>query len=229
MVVKLAILDFCLMENSGKHILHGILPIFPPLKIYSHIFNWHTDYYFAEKGEVFSDHYKLLPVDLRDIDKLNEVLAIAGMDPRYGSAKDSLSRSVFLVLWTSLNIWWSFPGYLKSFLFISWNHFYSYRKVLLFDRSYYKVLQSKNLGLSAIFGSFKVIFKSSFMSLHCHISFLKIVLLMYFVILIFELFGWRFFKLWCLWDVGPCGGWGWVFVWICEHFCWNIRVDVNIW
>ncbi|KAG7025343.1 tRNA wybutosine-synthesizing protein 4, partial [Cucurbita argyrosperma subsp. argyrosperma] len=34
-----------------------------------------------EKGEVFSDHYKLLPVDLRDIDKLNEVLAIAGMDP----------------------------------------------------------------------------------------------------------------------------------------------------
>ncbi|KAG7013821.1 tRNA wybutosine-synthesizing protein 4 [Cucurbita argyrosperma subsp. argyrosperma] len=34
-----------------------------------------------EKGEVHSDHYKLLPVDLRDIDKLNDVLAIAGMDP----------------------------------------------------------------------------------------------------------------------------------------------------
>ncbi|XP_023006603.1 tRNA wybutosine-synthesizing protein 4-like [Cucurbita maxima] len=34
-----------------------------------------------EKGEVHSDHYKLLPVDLRDIDKLDDVLGIAGMDP----------------------------------------------------------------------------------------------------------------------------------------------------
>ncbi|XP_050387174.1 leucine carboxyl methyltransferase 1 homolog [Argentina anserina] len=34
-----------------------------------------------ERGEVLSDHYKLLPVDLRDIHQLNEVIALAGMDP----------------------------------------------------------------------------------------------------------------------------------------------------
>ncbi|CAK7347734.1 unnamed protein product [Dovyalis caffra] len=34
-----------------------------------------------EKGEVLSDHYKLLPVDLRDIQKLDDVIASAGMDP----------------------------------------------------------------------------------------------------------------------------------------------------
>ncbi|KAI4354701.1 hypothetical protein L6164_003546 [Bauhinia variegata] len=34
-----------------------------------------------EKGEVLSDHYKLLPVDLRDIQKLNDIIALANMDP----------------------------------------------------------------------------------------------------------------------------------------------------
>ncbi|RVW84537.1 Leucine carboxyl methyltransferase 1 [Vitis vinifera] len=32
-------------------------------------------------GEVLSDHYKLLPVDLRDIQKLDDVIAMANMDP----------------------------------------------------------------------------------------------------------------------------------------------------
>ncbi|XP_028797354.1 leucine carboxyl methyltransferase 1 homolog isoform X1 [Neltuma alba] len=35
----------------------------------------------AEKGEVLSDHYKLLPVDLRDIEKLNDIITLADMDP----------------------------------------------------------------------------------------------------------------------------------------------------
>ncbi|XAR54186.1 tRNAPhe {7-[3-amino-3-(methoxycarbonyl)propyl]wyosine37-N}-methoxycarbonyltransferase [Bertholletia excelsa] len=34
-----------------------------------------------EKGEVFANHYKLLPVDLRDMQKLDDVLALANMDP----------------------------------------------------------------------------------------------------------------------------------------------------
>ncbi|XP_048447768.1 leucine carboxyl methyltransferase 1 homolog [Pyrus x bretschneideri] len=34
-----------------------------------------------ESGEVLSDHYKLLPVDLRDIPKLDDVIALAGMNP----------------------------------------------------------------------------------------------------------------------------------------------------
>ncbi|KAJ4847602.1 hypothetical protein Tsubulata_002700 [Turnera subulata] len=34
-----------------------------------------------EKGEVISDSYKLLHVDLRNIQKLNDVIAVAGMDP----------------------------------------------------------------------------------------------------------------------------------------------------
>ncbi|KAK7277151.1 hypothetical protein RIF29_18302 [Crotalaria pallida] len=33
-----------------------------------------------EKGEVFSDHYKLLPVDLRDTQKLSDIIALADMD-----------------------------------------------------------------------------------------------------------------------------------------------------
>ena len=32
---------------------------------------------------MLSDHYKLLPVDLRDINKLNDIIALADMDPRY--------------------------------------------------------------------------------------------------------------------------------------------------
>lgn len=34
-----------------------------------------------EQGEVLSDHYKLLPVDLRDIDKLDHILKLADLDP----------------------------------------------------------------------------------------------------------------------------------------------------
>ncbi|XP_039034214.1 leucine carboxyl methyltransferase 1 homolog isoform X1 [Hibiscus syriacus] len=34
-----------------------------------------------ENGEVLSDHYKLLPVDLRDIPKLDDVLYLSNMDP----------------------------------------------------------------------------------------------------------------------------------------------------
>lgn len=37
----------------------------------------------AEEGEVLSDHYKLIPVDLRDIPRLDEVICKAQMDPRY--------------------------------------------------------------------------------------------------------------------------------------------------
>ncbi|KAJ7950787.1 Leucine carboxyl methyltransferase 1-like [Quillaja saponaria] len=35
----------------------------------------------TEKGEVLGDHYKLLPVDLRDIQKLDDVITLANMDP----------------------------------------------------------------------------------------------------------------------------------------------------
>ncbi|GAV82461.1 LCM domain-containing protein [Cephalotus follicularis] len=34
-----------------------------------------------EKGEVLGDHYRLLPVDLRDIKKLDDIIALADMDP----------------------------------------------------------------------------------------------------------------------------------------------------
>ncbi|KAF8111469.1 hypothetical protein N665_0074s0005 [Sinapis alba] len=34
-----------------------------------------------EEGQVLSDHYKLLPVDLRDIPKLRDVISFADMDP----------------------------------------------------------------------------------------------------------------------------------------------------
>ncbi|CAN8310787.1 unnamed protein product [Cochlearia groenlandica] len=34
----------------------------------------------VDKGQVLSDHYKLLPVDLRDIQKLSDVVSFAGMD-----------------------------------------------------------------------------------------------------------------------------------------------------
>ncbi|XP_074326047.1 leucine carboxyl methyltransferase 1 homolog isoform X2 [Apium graveolens] len=34
-----------------------------------------------EQGEVLGDHYKLLPVDLRDIDKLDHILKLASLDP----------------------------------------------------------------------------------------------------------------------------------------------------
>ncbi|KAK9911595.1 hypothetical protein M0R45_035491 [Rubus argutus] len=38
-------------------------------------------FYFCRERKVLSDHYKLLPVDLRDIHQLNHVIALAGMDP----------------------------------------------------------------------------------------------------------------------------------------------------
>lgn len=38
---------------------------------------------FAENGEVLDDHYKLLPVDLRDIQKLDDIISLANLDPRY--------------------------------------------------------------------------------------------------------------------------------------------------
>lgn len=38
---------------------------------------------FSEKGEVLSDHYKLLPVDLCNINNLNDIIMLADMDPRY--------------------------------------------------------------------------------------------------------------------------------------------------
>lgn len=37
----------------------------------------------AETGEVLGDHYKLLPVDLRNIPKLDDIISLANMDPRY--------------------------------------------------------------------------------------------------------------------------------------------------
>lgn len=37
----------------------------------------------SEKGEVSGDHYKLLPVDLRDIQQLDDMISLADMDPRY--------------------------------------------------------------------------------------------------------------------------------------------------
>lgn len=38
---------------------------------------------FVEKGEVISDDYKLLPVDLRDIKRLDDIIAFVDVDPRY--------------------------------------------------------------------------------------------------------------------------------------------------
>ncbi|KAL5728445.1 hypothetical protein ACHQM5_001527 [Ranunculus cassubicifolius] len=40
-----------------------------------------TSFISPEKGEVHSDHYKLLPVDLREIPKLDEIIALAQLDP----------------------------------------------------------------------------------------------------------------------------------------------------
>ncbi|XP_048141258.1 leucine carboxyl methyltransferase 1 homolog isoform X2 [Rhodamnia argentea] len=40
-----------------------------------------TAYISQEKGEVISEHYKLLPVDLRDIPKLDDIISLANIDP----------------------------------------------------------------------------------------------------------------------------------------------------
>lgn len=53
--------------------------------------------YSAEKGEVISDHYKLFPVDLRDIQRLDEVMALANMDPRYVLGFISLTWNKFKI------------------------------------------------------------------------------------------------------------------------------------
>ena len=39
----------------------------------------------SEKGEVISTHYKLFPADIRDIPKLDSVIRMAEMDPRWAS------------------------------------------------------------------------------------------------------------------------------------------------
>ncbi|KAI6689021.1 hypothetical protein NL676_025849 [Syzygium grande] len=47
-----------------------------------------------EKGEVISEHYKLLPVDLRDIPKLDDIISLANIDPSSRTRRE-LSVSVF--------------------------------------------------------------------------------------------------------------------------------------
>lgn len=51
----------------------------------------------AEKGEVHSDHYKLLPVDLRNIDNLNDIIARANLDPRFVIASLLFFRNNFFI------------------------------------------------------------------------------------------------------------------------------------
>lgn len=51
-----------------------------------------------EKGEVVSAHYKLVPADLRDIQQLNNIISVAGMDPRYVWAVSSVSASLSVCL-----------------------------------------------------------------------------------------------------------------------------------
>lgn len=61
---------------------------------------------FAEKGEVLGDHYKLLPIDLRDIQKLDDVIALADMDPRFVHGVNSLSFLLnFIVFYILREIW----------------------------------------------------------------------------------------------------------------------------
>ncbi|KAG5113423.1 hypothetical protein JHK82_036692 [Glycine max] len=50
-----------------------------------------------EKGEVVSAHYKLVPADLRDIQQLNNIISVAGMDPRYVWAVSSVSASLSIL------------------------------------------------------------------------------------------------------------------------------------
>ena len=44
-----------------------------------------TDSYVSEKGEVISTHYKLFSADIRDVPKLDSVIRMAEMDPRWAS------------------------------------------------------------------------------------------------------------------------------------------------
>lgn len=36
----------------------------------------------SEKGEVVSNNYKLLPIDIRDVQKLDDMINITQLDPR---------------------------------------------------------------------------------------------------------------------------------------------------
>ncbi|KAG5106324.1 hypothetical protein JHK82_043294 [Glycine max] len=47
-----------------------------------------------EKREVFSAHYKLVPVDLRDVQLLNNIIYVAGMDPRYILPDDAFGQQM---------------------------------------------------------------------------------------------------------------------------------------
>uniref|UniRef100_A0A151R8U6 [phosphatase 2A protein]-leucine-carboxy methyltransferase n=2 Tax=Cajanus cajan TaxID=3821 RepID=A0A151R8U6_CAJCA len=50
-----------------------------------------------EKGEVVSAHYKLVPADLRYVQQLNDIISVAGMDPRYVWGVRSVSACVLSV------------------------------------------------------------------------------------------------------------------------------------
>lgn len=60
-----------------------------------------------EKGEVVSAHYKLVPADLRDIQQLNNIISVAGMDPRYVWAVSSVSASLSVCLSLSPSLLYS--------------------------------------------------------------------------------------------------------------------------
>lgn len=46
---------------------------------------------------MLGDHYKMLPVDLRDIQRLDVVIALADMDPRYVCRVNSLSQDFYQI------------------------------------------------------------------------------------------------------------------------------------
>lgn len=45
---------------------------------------------------MLSDRYKLLPIDLRDVQKLDDIIALADMDPRYADGDNSLSFLLYI-------------------------------------------------------------------------------------------------------------------------------------
>ncbi|KAK9757758.1 hypothetical protein RND81_01G184200 [Saponaria officinalis] len=58
-----------------------------------------------DNGEVHGDHYKLLPVDLRDVQKLNDIMALANLDP----------RMCFDILGSRLHSFYSWLGFKNIF------------------------------------------------------------------------------------------------------------------
>ena len=46
---------------------------------------------------MLGDHYKLLPIDLRDIQKLDDIIALADMDPRFSQFPFFLIK--ILLIW----------------------------------------------------------------------------------------------------------------------------------